>query len=272
MRTSSEMKQMAKKALQGNYGTAAGAILVIYLMEFLLMFPLMIVVIAVSMFFDSGSQTWAMTASIIFVMIVVVAVGIILMVGYTRICYRIVIGDGGQLGDLWFAVKNHFFRYLGFMLIAALVYLAVGFLSIALTAVFQKTGGSMVLISMLVGFPVNMVLTAVIICRFSMAFFALVENPEMTAGEAMRLGKELIQGNLWRMIKLELSFFGIFLLGQLTVGIGFIWILPYVICTNIIFYLTVKDEKYPPVYKSMEEETLEQRFNQAMPELPQYRL
>lgn len=272
MRTSSEMKQMAKKALQGNYGTAAGAILVMYLAELMLLLPLVFIAMAVSVLFASDSQTWATTASILVVVIMGVAVGITMMVGYTRICYRIVIGDGGQLGDLLFAVKNHFFRYLGFILIVTLVSVIVGFLNITLSLVFRAIGGSMAPISMLLSLPVNMVLTVVIICRFSMAFFALVENPEMTAGEAMRLGKELIQGNLWRMIKLELSFFGIFLLGQLTVGIGFIWILPYVICTNIIFYLTVKDEKYPPVYKSPEEETLEQRFNQAMPELPQYRL
>jgi len=38
--------------------------------------------------------------------------------------------------------------------------------------------------------------------------FILVENPEMTAREAIRESKELMKGNKWRLFCLELSFIG----------------------------------------------------------------
>lgn len=268
MRTSAELKKMAKRQLVGNYGNAAGGMLIMYVVEMVMMVPLFIILMAVSVLL-AENQLWMIAIGIVIMVIVCMVVGTILMVGYTRLCYGIVAGDGGEMGDLLFAVHNRLSRFVGILLLLSV--LVIGINVVTFLIVFQAGRLGHPIAGAAAGFILGTVLTILAACRFTMALFTLIENPQMTVREAMESGKELMEGNFWRMLKLELSFIGIFMLGYVTAGIGYIWIMPYVICTNILFYMTLKEEKYPPVYKTPEEEILEQRFNRQMPETPEYR-
>ena len=52
----------------------------------------------------------------------------------------------------------------------------------------------------------------------------------------MQQSKELMKGNRIRYFYLLISFFGISLLGVVSLGIGFLWIVPYMIMTEVEFY------------------------------------
>ena len=62
---------------------------------------------------------------------------------------------------------------------------------------------------------------------YSMVHFVMAEHPEMSANEAIRESKMLMKGNKFRFFCLQLSFIGWYFVGVLTLGIGFIWIIPY---------------------------------------------
>lgn len=258
MRTSADLKHMARCALQGNYGNACGSLLLIYLVQMVLMIPIVIIVFAASVFLPEN-KLWIIVVIIMLMALLCMAGGMLLMVGYTRLCYRIAIGDESEMGDLLFAVRNHMSRFVGVAVVFSVlsIFFAV---FILLMNVFVGMLSNPI-VGFAVGFILGILFAMVVMCRFTMAFFALIENPHMTVKEAIQFGGELLRGNTWRMMKLELSFFGILILGEITAGIGFIWIMPYIICTNILFYLDVKEEKYPPVYGTLEEELLAQRFN-----------
>ena len=53
----------------------------------------------------------------------------------------------------------------------------------------------------------------------------------------MRSSREFMHGKKLPLFKLILSFAGYFLLGLLTLGVGFLWITPYVNMSEAIFYL-----------------------------------
>ena len=72
-----------------------------------------------------------------------------------------------------------------------------------------------------------------------MATYILAENPDMKAGEALRLSKEMMRGNKWRLFCLELSFIGWALLCGLTLGIGTLWLIPYQKAAITDFYREV---------------------------------
>ena len=74
---------------------------------------------------------------------------------------------------------------------------------------------------------------------YSMATYILAENPDMKAGEALRLSKEMMRGNKWRLFCLELSFIGWALLCGLTLGIGTLWLIPYQKAAITDFYREV---------------------------------
>ena len=72
---------------------------------------------------------------------------------------------------------------------------------------------------------------------YSMAMFLYVDHPARSAVDLMRGSREFMQGKKMQLFKLILSFAGYFLLGLLTLGIGYLWIVPYVNMSEAIFYL-----------------------------------
>lgn len=81
-----------------------------------------------------------------------------------------------------------------------------------------------------------------IIATFSYAMtpFVLAENPGMTATEAITESKILMQGNKWRLFCLEFSFIGWYILGAFTLGIAYIWVIPYHQAAIAAFYRDIK--------------------------------
>ena len=80
---------------------------------------------------------------------------------------------------------------------------------------------------------------------YAMTPYILAENPEMTANDAITKSKELMDGNRWRLFCLEISFFGWALLVALfTLGIGSLWLKPYMEASFAAFYREITAEKY----------------------------
>ena len=75
---------------------------------------------------------------------------------------------------------------------------------------------------------------------YSMAHFIMVENPNMTAREALRASKELMDGYKWDLFCLNLSFIGWILLCILTLGIGYLWLDPYMNAAHAAFYRSIR--------------------------------
>ena len=72
--------------------------------------------------------------------------------------------------------------------------------------------------------------------RYSMTYYILAENPELTASEAIEYSSELMKGNKWRFFCLGFSFIGWNILCVLTLGIGNLWLNPYMQTANVAFY------------------------------------
>ncbi len=72
--------------------------------------------------------------------------------------------------------------------------------------------------------------------RYSMAFYILADNEDMTAMDALRASKEMMRGNKWKLFKLDLSFIGWIILSALTFGIGYIFLSPYMQTATANFY------------------------------------
>lgn len=78
---------------------------------------------------------------------------------------------------------------------------------------------------------------------YSMTFYILVDNAEINAQDALRKSKALMQGNKYRYFCFLCRFIGWFLLCILTLGIGFLWLVPYFATSNARFYESLTAEK-----------------------------
>lgn len=78
---------------------------------------------------------------------------------------------------------------------------------------------------------------------YKMAPYILMENPDMTASQAITASKQLMKGNKWRLFCLEFSFIGWSLLSALTLGIGMLFLRPYMEAAGAAFYRELKWEE-----------------------------
>lgn len=75
---------------------------------------------------------------------------------------------------------------------------------------------------------------------YSQAMYIVAENPEIDALEAINRSKRIMDGHKMELFVLELSFLGWALLGTLTLGILYIWLVPYMNATMANFYNRIK--------------------------------
>lgn len=77
-----------------------------------------------------------------------------------------------------------------------------------------------------------------IIAEYSyyMAYYIMLDHPELTPAECLRASKNLMRGNKWRLFCLHWSFFGWQLLSVFSCGIGDFFLQPYMHTADAFFY------------------------------------
>ena len=76
--------------------------------------------------------------------------------------------------------------------------------------------------------------------RYSMAFFIIADDGDCGPLEAITRSKEMMVGNKWKFFCLNWRFFGWAILCNLTFGIGYLWLVPYMQTSFAKFYEDVK--------------------------------
>lgn len=109
---------------------------------------------------------------------------------------------------------------------------------------FHNIGGLLLMIILIFLWSLLLLIPGIIKSfAYAMTPFVLVDNPELSCYEAIKRSQELMKGNKWRYFLLALSFLGWILLGILSLGIGFFWIIPYIETTTAAFYYDIKAQK-----------------------------
>jgi uncharacterized membrane protein len=105
-------------------------------------------------------------------------------------------------------------------------------------SIFSKTFVAYILIVIFVVLWSLLLIIPGIIAAFSysMTFYIIADNPEISGQDAIRKSKELMYGNKYRYFCFLCRFIGWFLLCVLSLGIGFLWLIPYFNLSNAKFY------------------------------------
>lgn len=78
--------------------------------------------------------------------------------------------------------------------------------------------------------------------QYSMIEYILADNPAVGRKKAFELTKALTAGNKWRIFCFGLSFIGWILLGVITLGIGLLFLEPYIQAAYVQLYFDLKTE------------------------------
>ena len=89
---------------------------------------------------------------------------------------------------------------------------------------------------------------------YSQTIPCLMDDPELGVREALRRSRAIVHGHRWQAVRLGLRFLGWDILCIFTLGIGLIWLWPYVVTSGMVFYRACMPkpgeesyEKLPPV-------------------------
>ena len=76
---------------------------------------------------------------------------------------------------------------------------------------------------------------------YALVFHVKKDNPDYRWQQCFDESERLMEGNRWRLFKLQLSFIGWYLLGGIALfGLGSLWVTPYQEVSTAIFYEEVK--------------------------------
>jgi uncharacterized membrane protein len=82
--------------------------------------------------------------------------------------------------------------------------------------------------------------------RYAMTFYIIADNPGIGPLDAIDKSKEMMYGYKMKFFLLVLIFIGLSLLCILTLGIGFLWLIPFINVTTAKFYDDIKNRNDSP--------------------------
>ncbi len=77
---------------------------------------------------------------------------------------------------------------------------------------------------------------------YSLAFYIINENPKIGIRNALRMSQKMTYGYKMKIFLLKLSFLGWIILGALPLGIGLLWVIPYIQVSCTKQYVELKRE------------------------------
>ena len=77
---------------------------------------------------------------------------------------------------------------------------------------------------------------------YALTPYIIMDEPKLTARQAITRSCEIMQGRRWKLFCLYLSFIGWGILSILTFGIGFLWLAPYMNASIAAFYEDARAE------------------------------
>lgn len=78
---------------------------------------------------------------------------------------------------------------------------------------------------------------------YAMSIYISNDCPELSANECLHRSEDLMRGHKWQLFVLGLSFIGWALLCVLTLGIGVLWLHPYMQVSTAVFYESLKADE-----------------------------
>lgn len=234
--TCSQLKEKARKQLEGKYGTAIGMQMLINIISF------SAGLFIATLFPATSTITYAIQLVITFVVSAIISV---CTIGVTLYHLNIACGGPYNFGNLWFGFQNHFSK----SLILSLVVTAITFLyQIIIEIPMNMYAATYDITYVFAAFPVMLIAVVVFFyftILFSLVFYLMLDYPTYSAGEILKMAPKVIKGHKGRLLYIELSFLPLIFLSLLTCGIGILWVNVYRNMTMTNFYLDLMNPQKP---------------------------
>ena len=227
-RKTSEYKLLARQTLIGHYKTPIAGFLVMGLISALLTMPFNSLI--------GTSSTIRSTIISYLSSFIISLITTVLNVGYCHMLLKMSRNKPYSFSDLFYGLRNQPDRYLIVALIMGLISMVLSIPTYFLQQIAiirQDLSYSTPIIVLSI---VTSIVVIIIELSFGQVYFLLLDNEELSPIEGLKQSLRLMSKNKGRLFYMGLSFVGISLLGLLSFGIGLLWIVPYIVTSEVFFY------------------------------------
>lgn len=139
---------------------------------------------------------------------------------------------------LWSLVK---------ILIIYLIFIAISIAYVVITAILSLLKSSILLVILSIVFLIIAFIFEIMfiarILSLVLAQYIAIDNQDMTAKDCVDKSVSLMKGYRWKYIFLNISFIGWMILSLFTLGIGYLFLTPYMNVSYVCFYENILKEK-----------------------------
>lgn len=222
MKTNQEYKNAALAALKGNWAPAVLATVIFFVIILILILPTQILSLGMDPAAATDPTEMLGLATKMLLVTGLTWIGYIFLlypleVGYYNAHHRLLVaGDNDLSGNLFRIAFDGYGRKVWGMFLVYLFTVLWSFL-----------------------FIIPGIIKAF---AYAMTPFILQDNPELSANEAIDRSQAMMKGHKFDLFYLYLGFLGWMILSIFTLGIGLLWLMPYMTASIAAFYEDVKAE------------------------------
>lgn len=220
-----ELKQLSKSQLKGNWKTSV-----------LVMLVYTIATMALSFMSEFSSSMGIYLISTIFL----IGLAIWFSVGFANFFLRFSETDGKAKFDDLLVSKKSILKSLGLFALMFVIGIVLGIIIVFATSsmiVFSESVSTGMIVGALIVGVVLSIPIVILELALAMTPYIFVDKEELGLIDSIRLSIKMMKGNKWNLFVINLSFIGWALLCILTLGIGYLWLGPYIQLTITNFYI-----------------------------------
>lgn len=235
-----DIKAAAREHLMGSYGTIIGSSVLLFAVVLLITIPF------TRMLYTNPSAF----QNIIYYLaqLLISGLSMLFQSGILYMHLKLNRNQNIEFQDLFTGLKRKPNRIISAGLILALLSLLCQLpASVLGSLIVTRTSGNQliptnILVIFIIAAAIGVILNIYLNLRFSLVLFLLIDYEDLEYRQAFAASSQYMKRQKARLFFLILSFIGYWFLGILSLGIGFLWILPYIRQTMAVFYEEVKTE------------------------------
>ena len=234
-RSCKELKRIARENLGGQYRISMGAILALGIIPLAAELPFSML--------QNSVQPIGQTIIFYIADFLISLITFLLSAGVIYFHLHIARRQKPALGMVFYAFKNHPDRFLlaGILLTLLMVLAAVpAGLGILLYYITEKS--VLAIVRLVILAALSVLLIAFVQLQYALTVYLMLDHAESGVIEALRTSRKMMKGNRKRLLYQFFSFLGLHVLSVLSMGIGYLWVLPYQFQTTANFYLDITGE------------------------------
>jgi len=229
---SSELKELAKGRLHGNYSLAIAVVLI----HSVILFSSMIFTELLRRDFLNLIVNYIYSTC---VALLTGTITSLVTYGCTYFFLNLSRNREFKFSDLFYAFRRNPDTFIIFSLItnAIIIVFSLPVDLIMLPLIYSTTDPYTQLLYIYISILIVSVLTLYFTLGVTFVSFIILDNPDIPALKAVKLGWHIAKGKKLRILYVSLSFLPLFCLSVLTLGIALLWILPYIHTTLSFLYM-----------------------------------